>query len=163
MGVEIERKFLVTGEPPEGGEATPMRQAYVALDGDCAVRVRQAGDTYRLTIKGGGGLSRTEVEFDLDPATFDELWEIGRHRTVEKQRTRIGLGDGLVAELDEFRGRHEGLRLVEVEFPSAQAAERFAPPAWFGEDVTSAEWAANAWLSVNTLDKVPDKARRASR
>ena len=160
MGQEIERKFLVAADPGVPGDATEMRQAYVALDGDCAVRVRQAGDTFRLTIKAGSGISRTEVEFDLDRATFDELWDVGRDRAVEKRRTRIPIGDGLVAELDDFAGRHAGLRIVEVEFASAEAAAAFEPPGWFGDDVSDVEWASNAWLSIHDL---PADVPRTSR
>ena len=160
MGQEIERKFLVVDDPGVPGDAMEMRQAYVALDGDRSVRVRQAGDTFRLTIKAGSGISRTEVEFDLDRATFGELWDVGRDRAVEKRRMRIPIGDGLVAELDEFAGRHAGLRIVEVEFPSAEAAGAFEPPSWFGDDVTDADWASNAWLSTHDL---PPEAPRTSR
>ena len=72
-------------------------------------------------------------------------------RAVEKRRTRIPLDGGLVAEVDDFAGRHEGLRIVEVEFPSERAALAFTPPAWFGADVSDAPWASNSWLSVHEL------------
>jgi adenylate cyclase len=160
MGQEIERKFLVAGEVPSGGSSVSMRQAYVALEDDRAVRVREAGGSRRLTIKAGRGISRTEVEVDLDAAEFAELWAVGADRSVEKRRTRIPLADGLVAEVDDFGGRHAGLRIVEVEFPSVEAAERFEPPAWFGEDVSDEDWASNAWLSMNDL---PPDLPRSSR
>jgi len=72
-----------------------------------------------------------------------------------KTRYRIDLrrseADGLyttqVAELDLFHGVHEGLRLVEVEFPSAEAANAFVPPAWFGEDVSSDPRYRNSYLA----------------
>jgi adenylate cyclase len=151
MGMEHERKFLVAGEPDGGGDPVALRQAYVAIDGDRTVRVRQAGGDATLTIKDGRGISRTEVELPLDEAAFAELWAVGRDRSIDKRRTRIPLEGDLVAELDEFAGRHAGLRLVEVEFPSAEAAGRFRPPAWFGDEVTGEDWASNAWLSVHGL------------
>ena len=43
---------------------------------------------------------------------------------------------GLVIELDVYTGDLEGLVVAEVEFDSEEAAEAFAPPEWFGEDVT---------------------------
>ena len=56
---------------------------------------------------------------------------------ITKKRYVIPLDtENLKAELDIFEGRHEGLRIVEVEFESEEQANRFAPPAWFGEDVT---------------------------
>jgi CYTH domain-containing protein len=160
MGVEIERKFLVAGEPEglPGAGFIDLRQAYVAIDGDRTVRVRQAGADFILTVKAGRGVSRTEIETPLDAAAFAELWALAGDRSVQKRRRRVPLpgSGGLVAELDEFGGRHAGLRLVEVEFPSAGAAEAFLPPAWFGDDVTDQEWATNAWLSAHDL---PDHLR----
>jgi adenylate cyclase len=156
VGVEIERKFLVAEDPGDEGETTVLRQAYLAIDGDRAVRVRQAGDTWILTIKAGKGISRTEVELPLDEATFEELWAVAGDRAVAKARTRLPLPGGLVAELDTFSGRHQGLRLVEVEVPSTADAERFEPPGWFGEDVSDQPWAANSWLSDHDL---PDHLR----
>ena len=35
-----------------------------------------------------------------------------------------------------YTGDLEGLVVAEVEFDSETAAEAFAPPEWFGEDVT---------------------------
>ena len=156
MGVEIERKFLVARDPGIGGDTTVLRQAYLAIDGDRAVRVRQAGATWILTIKAGAGVSRTEVELPLDEATFEELWAVAGDRAVTKERTRLPLPGGLVAELDTFSGRHRGLRLVEVEFPSVAEAERFEAPDWFGADVSDQPWAANSWLSDHDL---PDHLR----
>jgi adenylate cyclase len=151
MGVEHERKFLVASDPGGGDGGVALRQAYVAIEGDRTVRVRQAGARATLTIKAGRGVSRTEIEVDLDRATFDELWALGRDRSLDKRRTRVPLGGGLVAELDEFAGRHAGLRLAEVEFPSADAAATFVPPPWFGAEVTDEDWASNAWLAVHGL------------
>ncbi len=42
----------------------------------------------------------------------------------------------MVAELDRYEGRLAGLAVVEVEFPDREAAERFVPPAWFGDELT---------------------------
>ena len=157
MGTEHERTFLVAGDVPPGGEAVELRQAYVALDGDRTVRVRLAGDEATLTIKAGSGMSRTEVEVPIDRTSFEELWVLGQDRSVAKTRTRVPIPGGLVAEVDDFAGRHEGLRLVEVEVPSATALAAFDPPDWFGRDVSDEEWASNAWLAVHGLpDPLPD-------
>jgi adenylate cyclase len=160
VGMEHERKFLVTGDAPAGGEPVEMRQAYVALDGDRSVRVRLAGDRATLTVKAGSGASRTEIEMPLDRDTFDELWELGRDRSVEKRRTRVPLDGGLVAELDDFGGRHRGLRLVAVEAPTPSELADLVPPDWFGDEVTDEPWASNAWLSVHDL---PEDLGRSSR
>ena len=42
----------------------------------------------------------------------------------------------LLIELDFFKNELEDLILAEVEFPDKASADRFLPPAWFGDDVT---------------------------
>ena len=62
MAVEIERKFLVT-EPPPGdvvGDGVPLRQGYLAGEGDVETRVRIAPRGAWITVKAGRGVSRTE-------------------------------------------------------------------------------------------------------
>ena len=53
-----------------------------------------------------------------------------------------GLQDAL-----PFHGVHEGLRLVEVEFPSVEAADAFVAPAWFGDDVSGDPRYRNSYLA----------------
>ena len=55
--------------------------------------------------------------------------------------------DGLTAELDIFHGMHNGLILVEVEFPSVEVADAFVAPAWFGEDVSADPRYRNSYLA----------------
>jgi adenylate cyclase len=149
VATEIERKW-VADHPPRAetlGVATPLRQGYVAIDGDVTVRVRIAPDRAWLTIKGGGdGLGRTEVEVALDLAEAEDLWKHTGERRLEKTRHRVPVGD-LTAEVDIFAGALSGLCIVEVEFPSVEAATAFAAPSWFGREVTGqAEW-SNASLA----------------
>lgn len=143
---EIERKFRVARMPTPLGDGSPLRQAYVAVEGDIEVRVR--GDARRqvLTVKAGTGMERAEVEVDIDAAAFDELWEVAGDRRLEKTRHRIDL-DGLTAELDVYAGALAGLTVVEVEFPSRREAEAFHPPDWFGDEVTGDPAWSNAALA----------------
>ncbi len=129
------------------GAGTALRQGYLAIDGDVAVRVRIAPTRAWLTIKGGGdGLDRTEVEVDLDLDEAEDLWRHTVDRRLEKTRHRVPV-DEFTAEVDVFGGALAGLCLVEVEFPSVEAAEAFTAPAWFGREVTGQpEW-SNASLA----------------
>lgn len=162
MPTEIERKFLVddpAGVPRADGPGMLLRQGYLAEDGDVQVRVRDAGGATTMTAKVGRGVSRHEVEVTIGRADFDALWVATAGRRVHKTRHRIPLGaaadtdaaapvaDRLVAELDEYGDDLAGLWLVEVEFPTLDAAEAFTPPAWFGREVTGdAAW-SNAALA----------------
>ncbi|MBN8185642.1 CYTH domain-containing protein [Salipiger thiooxidans] len=136
MAQEIERKFLVASLPDLGeAEARKIRQGYVTVPSDSVqVRLRQKGETFFLTVKGQGGLVRSEHEAEISAEAFDALWPSTGDRRIEKVRWTGRLENGHVYELDLFEDRD--LRLVEVEFASEAEAEAFEPPAWFGEDVT---------------------------
>lgn len=147
---EIERKFRVAQLPDALGAGVPLRQAYVALDGDVEVRVRREGADHRLTVKGGRGLQRAEVELPLSADEFDELWRLAGARTLAKARHRVPLGpDGLVAEVDLYEGPLAGLAVVEVEFSSEAQAQAFAAPHWFGAELTGQPGWSNAELAVH--------------
>ena len=137
MADEIERKFLLDRLPEEveAAPASPLRQGYLALDGDTEVRVRMQSDGALLTVKHGEGRKRAEVELELSPVQADALWPVGEGRRVEKTRRRLH-HDDLVIEVDEYGGELAGLLVAEVEFPDEEAAESFEPPAWFGREVT---------------------------
>jgi adenylate cyclase len=152
---EIERKFRVARLPTTDlGEGTALRQAYVAVEGDVEVRVRSDGTHHALTVKGGAGLERDEVEVAIDAAAFTDLWRLADARHLEKTRHRVDL-DGLIAELDLYAGTLAGLAVVEVEFASRQEAEAFEPPDWFGAELTGDPGWSNAALA---RDGVPPDA-----
>jgi CYTH domain-containing protein len=149
---EIERKFRVH-EMPEGlHDGTRLRQAYVAVDGNVEVRVRDQGGAFVLTVKAGSGLERTEVEIEIDAVSFDELWNLGVERRIDKTRYLLAAGDH-TAEVDVYAGGLAGLVVVEVEFPSRQEADAFTPPAWFGDELTGDRRWSNAALAT---DGAPD-------
>jgi CYTH domain-containing protein len=148
-GVEIERKFLVD-ELPAGLDwldDRPLRQGYVALDGDTEVRVRDDAGSWRLTVKHGGGLRRVEEDIEIDERRGEALWDLTEGRRVEKRRHRLALGDALL-EVDVFEGDLQGLVVAEVEFDGEDAARAFSPPEWFGREVTDDGAYKNRALAV---------------
>ncbi len=155
MTTEIERRFLVAGLPDEAPSGVRMRQGYVALDGNVSVRVREADGGHVLTVKGGQGLSRTEVEFSTDVAQFDALWALTGDRHIDKCRHVVQVGEHTV-EIDVFGGELSGLVIAEVEFVSVDAAHAFVPPLWFGREVTDEPSWNNASLALHGR---PDQSR----
>jgi CYTH domain-containing protein len=145
---EIERTFLVDGPPPSLGAPVAVRQGYVALDGPASVRVRDAGGRFLLTVKGGSGFERTEVEVELDRERFDALWPLTDGRRIEKRRHLVDVA-GVRAEVDVFGAGLAGLVMVDVEFASRQDGERFQPPPWFGREVTDDPAWSNASLALH--------------
>jgi adenylate cyclase len=150
--IEIERKFLVRKipTPSQLGVGVRIRQGYLAEEGPVTVRIRITDAESTLTVKAGSGLARTEVEVVITTDQAETLWPHTVGRRVEKTRHRVDAGDGptpFVAEVDVYAGTLDGLCVVEVEFESEDAAAAFAPPDWFGEELTETPGWSNAALA----------------
>jgi adenylate cyclase len=151
-GVEIERKFLVE-QLPDGLDAHPSReieQGYLAITDDVEVRVRRYGDQSFLTVKSSGDESRIEEEIEIDGRRFGALWPLTDGRRIQKRRYRIPVGD-LTVELDVYHDRLEGLLTAEVEFRTLDDAMAFAPPDWFGCELTDDPRYKNKRLATQGL------------
>lgn len=137
MAIEIERKFLLGVLPAwlAECESDPIRQGYLALDGETEVRVREHGDQYTLTVKRGGGLVRAEVEVQLEAERFEVLWPLTEGRRVVKRRYLVP-AEELHFDVDVYEEGLAGLRVAEVEFASVEASESFELPTWLGDEVT---------------------------
>ena len=136
MGVEIERKFLVTGEAWRVlAEPVLLRQGYLSLDPERTVRVRIDGERAFLTIKGKSrGATRGEWEYPIPVLDAAELLDtLCQQPLVEKIRHRIALGPH-TWEVDEFLGANAGLVVAEIELASEE--EAFDKPDWIGQEVT---------------------------
>jgi CYTH domain-containing protein len=147
--MEIERKFLVAEKDlPDDLASYPshqLEQAYLCTSP--VVRVRKEDDTYYLTYKSKGLLSREEYNLPLNEEAYQHLLEKADGIVLSKKRYRIPEKDGLTIELDVFDSPYEGLYLAEVEFSSEEEAKAYQPPAWFGEDVTLSGKYQNSRLS----------------
>jgi adenylate cyclase len=136
MGVEIERKFLLSGEGWRAfGEPVLLRQGYLCTDPARTVRVRIEGESGLLTIKSKStGATRGEWEYPIPLAEAQELLDrLCERPLVEKYRRRIPYA-GFTWEVDEFLGENAGLVVAEIELPSEDTS--FDKPAWIGQEVT---------------------------
>lgn len=143
MGIEIERKFLVTGDGwrTAAHAVVPMAQGYVndlaALDEGgqkASVRVRIEGDTARLNIKSREtGTTRQEFDYPIPVADARALLALCVGGLIDKRRHLVRHG-GLVWEVDEFLGDNAGLVVAEVELESAD--QWVDLPGWAGAEVT---------------------------
>ena len=145
--MEIERKYLLR-QLPEHLETYPShRIEHGYLCTAPVVRIRRQDEEYWLTYKSKGLMVREEYNLPLTREAYLHLRPKTDGILICKTRYLIPLGGGLTAELDVFHDDYEGLFLVEVEFPSEEAAEAFLPPEWFGEDVTFSSAYHNSTLS----------------
>ncbi len=146
--MEIERKFLIKKEQlPQNLDHYPhhqLEQAYIITNP--VLRIRKKDDTYILTYKGQGLMTREEIEFPLTEEAYNQLLTKTEGNIITK--TRYNLPDGnYTIELDIFSGTFEGLYLAEVEFPTEDAALSYQPPEWFGPDVSNENTFHNSTLS----------------
>ncbi len=145
--MEIERKFLIPALP-DNLDSFPfqtLEQAYLCTDP--VVRIRKSDDSYTLTYKSKGLMSREEYNLPLTAESYEHLKEKADGNVIRKRRYRIPFSSGLTIELDIFEPPFSGLVLAEVEFDSEEEANAFLPPDWFGEDVTWSSRYHNSTLS----------------
>jgi adenylate cyclase len=136
MGKEIERKFLVKGDSWRGlAEGKHYRQGYLSTVKERTVRVRTAGDRGYITVKGiSTGASRSEYEYEIPTADANEMLDTLCERPlIEKTRYRVPQ-DGLVWEIDEFKGDNRGLITAEVELQDEKQSVKL--PDWIDKEVS---------------------------
>ena len=153
MPIEIERKFLVSGDGWRAAahKVVPMAQGYLndlaamdaTVDGGASAGRTAMKASVRVRIAGGEGflnlksreLGHTRQEFEY-PVPLDDaraLLALCVGGLIDKRRHYVDV-QGHVWEVDEFLGDNAGLVVAEIELASAD--ERFARPAWAGREVT---------------------------
>ena len=135
MGIEIERKFLVVGQPClEWGEGTFYKQGYASRGQHLTTRIRIAGKQGIITLKGETqGLQRAEFEYLIPLEDAHALLEMCEGGIIEKYRWKVPF-DSLIWEVDVFLGANQGLVLAEVELESVDQEVQF--PSWIGQEVS---------------------------
>ncbi|QHW32021.1 CYTH domain-containing protein [Paenibacillus rhizovicinus] len=148
MALEIERKFLLSGDPYsliKEGVLTVLskrriEQTYLALDENQEVRVRRLVDAstgdahYTHTFKAGNGLSREEIEYEITAGIYEQLTAVRGLVPLTKDRITAQWGERVV-EIDCYDQIQ--LTVLEVEFDSIEEAHAFTAPEWFGSDISS--------------------------
>lgn len=138
MGREVERKFLVDPGAwhPDPGRGVRFRQGYLSVDPARIVRVRRAGSSGALTVKGlTTGVERVEFEYAIPAADADAMLDTLCLRPIlEKTRYREPWG-GRTWEIDVFEGENAGLVVAEIEL--ATAADELRLPPWAGAEVSA--------------------------
>lgn len=143
MAIEIERKFLVSGDAwkAQAHAVIEMAQGYLnpvdaikAGGQKASVRVRLEGESARLNIKScEPGHTRQEFEYPLPVADARQLLALCVGGLVHKRRHLVQVGLHLW-EVDEFLGDNAGLVVAEIELDAAD--EVFVKPDWAAAEVT---------------------------
>ena len=143
MGIEIERKFLVTDERWRDGvlKSVRMAQGYIndmaalrEARQNASVRVRIAGDAAFLNLKSREpGHTRQEFDYPIPVADAEALLALCVGGRIDKVRHYVEV-EGHTFEVDEFRGENAGLVVAELEL--ASAGQAYPRPDWLGQEVT---------------------------
>jgi len=151
MPVEIERKYLVSGNKWKQGKPVRICQGYLNRDKERTVRVRISGEKAFLTIKGMNiGATRAEYEYEIPVSHAVELLKICDGPVLEKNRYVV-VCDGLKWDVDEFLSENIGLVVAEVELTSAD--QSFNCPQWLGQEVTDDPRYYNSNLCAHPFSK----------
>ena len=168
MSIEIERKFLPTGDAwrKAAHAVIPMAQGYIndqaAMDSGAqraSVRVRIAGDAAFLNLK-SRELGRMRQEFDY-PIPVDDaraLLALCVGGIVDKRRHLVRHGAHLW-EIDEFLGENAGLVVAEVELETVDSG--FERPPWLGPEVTELPRYYNLALATRPYARWNERERLA--
>ncbi len=160
--IEIERKFLVTGDGYKAMACGSSRicQGYICRDRGRTVRVRVRGTQGFLTIKGpsaDGGISRYEYETEVSLDDAAQMLRLCQEGLVDKSRWLVDYG-GHTFEVDEFYGDNAGLVVAEVELSSPD--EAFDRPPFLGREVTGDRRFYNSSLSLRPFSAWDEDERK---
>lgn len=136
MAKEIERKFLVkdVSYREAASSSVEIAQGYLCREPDTTVRIRVAGECGYITVKSRNhGATRNEWEYQINVDDAREMLALCSG-VLSKTRFFVPGSDGLLWEVDEFRGALAGLVVAEIELPSEHAT--FALPSFAGREVT---------------------------
>lgn len=150
MAIEIERKFLVTGDSwrEHVSASHRMRQGYLSgVDSKASVRVRIDGKQAYLNIKAAVvGASRAEYDYVIPPNEGLEIFNALCVGQLEKTRHLV-IHRAHTWEIDVFEGENAGLIIAEIELNNP--GESFARPEWLGAEVTDERRYYNHALSLH--------------
>ncbi len=169
MGIEIERKFLVSDDRwrADVHDVVPMAQGYLndlaAMDNGrqrASVRVRIEGAEARLNIKSRElGHTRKEFEYPVPVDDARALLGLCVGGLIDKRRHLLQ-HRGHLWEIDEFLGDNAGLIVAEIELSSGD--EAFEPPAWLGREVTDSIRYYNLALASRPYSQWSEAERTAA-
>lgn len=152
MGVEIERKFLVSGDfRSQVTSSSHIVQGYICRESGRTVRIRIRDEKAYITIKGPSldSVSRFEWEKEIGIDDAQELMLLSTGPVIDKTRHLVPF-EGHTFEVDEFHGDNEGLIVAEVELNDP--LEPFGRPEWLGEEVTGDKRYYNSCLTRNPFN-----------
>jgi CYTH domain-containing protein len=148
MGIEVERKFLVTGDFKSlSTYSLQIMQGYLSVDPSRVVRIRIKDEKGYITIKGkteSDKISRFEWESEISLVDATSLLKLCYPLIISKTRYIVPWGS-FIFEVDEFNSENKGLVIAELETNKYTALEKL--PGWIGKEISGMEKYYNFSLS----------------
>ena len=160
MGIEIERRFLVSSEDWRSQVilSKNFRQGYLNSNSDgWATRVRVIDNQQGcLTLKSSiNGLVKYEFEYPIPTKDAIELFNLSKHKlTKTRYQIKINQKNWVV---DSFDGSNSSLKIAEVELNSE--SEEIQIPSWCGQEITGIKSLSNASLATKPITELSIKNR----
>ncbi|NGQ95336.1 hypothetical protein G3578_09230 [Brevibacillus sp. SYP-B805] len=161
MDTKIARKWLCNWESVPKGmnlqDCLSIIQNYL-MASDMEVRIlkqtslKTGEEKFFVSIRSEMGLVRQETEVEIAEGTFEWLYAITGTNALLKDRFVIQ--EETVGEFNVDMYYDQKLNIIGKEFPDAETAKQFIPPAWFGEEVTdnSKFKAQSLWKELNGVE-----------
>jgi len=126
----------------------------LSLSGEnLSMRIRETiegsvNSTYEITIKSKKSLmERYEEDIEIEKKDSVLLFEITKNSTINKERLIKPLENGLKAEIDIFKGRNNGMIIVEIEVSTINTPIPKLDESWVYVDVSTNPDFSNASLA----------------
>ena len=145
MSLEIERKFLMKEFPVdlELIREVDIWQGYVSIEPEVRIHRAKDKDTgkedFRLTLKGDGSLTRTEIKTDVDEKFYQEALGLMMGEVIYKDYRSYRLGEHVLEVCHVDPGTPWEFMYAEIEFHLEEEAHGFVKPDFLGEEVTDVD------------------------
>ena len=155
MGIEIERRFLVTNEDwrPQVILSEKFNQAYLNSNVDeWATRVRVIDEKKGyITLKSSlNGLINYEFEYSIPRKDALELIQLSKYK-ITKTRYQLKINEKNWV-VDSFGGSNSSLKIAEIELNSE--SEEIHIPAWCEQEITGIKSFSNASLAKKPISEL---------
>ncbi len=169
-GGKIIKQVYLDLKNPEIAKAIEQElpEANLAHIAEARIRFSQQQDTtvYTLTVKSSGGEVRDEFETEISQEQFEELLQFGSEGETNKERFECPISENLIAEVDVYSGRLEGLVTAEIEYDRDEISQSevemlFANLLGRGEVISEYQCFKNKNLAkTESLEEVQDNYLR---
>ena len=148
MPLEIERKFLVVSDDYQrNAKSVNIKQAYLSVDENMAIRVRITGIQALINFKSKKSERiNHEFEYVIPMDEAQSLIKMSPYPLITKTR-HILKYTGKTWEVDKFHAENDGLTMAEIELETED--EEFDLPPWIGKEVTADHRYLNSNLAVH--------------